>query len=34
MIVKEKVNKVIIEHNDRLTRFQFNFIKKMCAIFG
>ena len=34
LIVKGKVNKVIIEHKDRLTRFQFNFIKKIYAIFG
>ena len=31
---KRKVNKVIIEHKDRLTRFQFNFIQKMYAVFG
>ena len=24
----------MIEHKDRLTRFQFNFIKKMYAVFG
>lgn len=34
LIVKGKVNKVIIEHKDRLTRFQFNFIKKMYGVFG
>ena len=34
LIVKGKVNKVIIEHKDRLTRFHFNFIKKMYAVFG
>ena len=34
LIVKGKVNKVVIEHKDRLTRFQFNFIKKMYAVFG
>ena len=28
------MNKVIIEHKDRLTRFQFNFIKKMYTVFG
>ena len=33
-VVKGKVNKVIVEHKDRLTRFQFNFIKKMYAVFG
>ena len=34
LVVKGKVNKVVIEHKDRLTRFQFNFIKKMYAVFG
>ena len=34
LVIKGKVNKVIIEHKDRLTRFQFNFIKKMYAVFG
>lgn len=34
LIVKGKVNKVVIEHKDRLTRFQFNFIKKMYDVFG
>ena len=34
LVVKGKVNKVIIEHKDRLTRFQFNFIQKMYAVFG
>ena len=34
LIAKGKVNKVIIEHKDRLTRFQFNFIKKMYGVFG
>ena len=34
LIVKGKVNKVIIEHKDRLARFQFNFIKEMYAVFG
>ena len=34
LVVKGKVNKVIVEHKDRLTRFQFNFIKKMYAAFG
>ena len=29
LIVKGKVNKVVIEHKDILTGFQFNFIKKM-----
>ena len=34
LIVKGKVNKVVIEHKDRLTRFQFNFINKMYDVFG
>ena len=34
LIVKGKVNTVIIEHKDRLTRFQFNFIKNMYSVFG
>ena len=34
LIVKGKVNKVVIEHKDRLTRFQFNFIKMMYGVFG
>ena len=29
LIIQGKVNKLVIEHKDRLTRFQFNFIKKM-----
>ena len=34
LIANGKVDKVIIEHKDRLIRFQFNFIKNMYAIFG
>lgn len=34
LVINGKVNKVIIEHKDRLTRFQFNFIKKMFETFG
>ena len=34
LVITGKVNKVIVEHKDRLTRFQFNFIKKMYAVFG
>lgn len=34
LIVNGKITKVIIEHKDRLTRFQFNFIEKMYNIFG
>lgn len=34
LIVNGKINKVVIEHKDRLTRFQFNFIKKMFESYG
>lgn len=34
LIISHKVNKLIIEHNDRLTRFQFKFIKKMFETYG
>jgi len=29
LVIDKKVSKVIIEHKDRLTRFQYNFIEKM-----
>ena len=34
LIIAHKVNKLIIEHKDRLTRFQFKFIKKMFESYG
>lgn len=34
LIIKKKINKLIVEHKDRLTRFQFNFIKKMFESYG
>ena len=34
LIIKQKVNKLVIEHKDRLTRFQFKFIKKMLESYG
>ena len=34
LIIKQKVNKLVIEHKDRLTRFQFKFIKKMFESYG
>lgn len=34
LIISHKVNKLIIEHKDRLTRFQFKFIKKMFESYG
>lgn len=34
LVISGKVNKVIIEHKDRLTRFQYNFIEKIYNVFG
>lgn len=34
LIMQKKVNKLVVEHKDRLTRFQFNFIKKMFESYG
>lgn len=34
LIITGKVNKIIVEHKDRLTRFQFNFVKKIFETFG
>ena len=34
LIIKQKVNKLVIEHKDRLTRFQFKFIKNMFESYG
>ena len=34
LIITQQVNKLIVEHKDRLTRFQFNFIKKMFESYG
>lgn len=34
LVVNGKINKLIIEHKDRLTRFQFKFIKKMFESYG
>lgn len=34
LIIKKKVNILVVEHKDRLTRFQFNFIKKMFESYG
>lgn len=34
LIIQGKVNKLVIEHRDRLTRFQFKFIKKMFESYG
>lgn len=34
LVINGEVDKVIIEHKDRLTRFQYNFIEKMYKVFG
>ena len=34
MVLNKKVNKLVVEHKDRLTRFQFNFIKKIFESYG
>ena len=34
LMINKQVNKLIVEHKDRLTRFQFNFIKKMFESHG
>lgn len=34
LIVDKKIDAVIIEHKDRLARFQFDYIKKMYSLFG
>jgi predicted site-specific integrase-resolvase len=34
LIIQNKVNKFVVEHKDILTRFQFNFIKKMFESYG
>jgi putative resolvase len=34
LIINHKVNKLVIENKDRLTRFQFNFIQKMFNSYG
>lgn len=34
LIVGRKVNRLVVEHKDRLTRFQFNFIRRMFESYG
>jgi putative resolvase len=34
LVINKKINKVIIEHRDRLTRFQYNFIEMMYKSYG
>lgn len=34
LVIDKKINKLIIEHKDRLTRFQYNFIEKMFNTYG
>jgi excisionase family DNA binding protein len=34
LVTNKKINKVVIEHKDRLTRFQYNFIESMFKSYG
>ena len=34
LVINGKINKVVIEHRDRLTRFQYYFIEKIYKVFG
>ena len=34
LVIAGKINKLVIEHKDRLTRFQFKFIKKIFESYG
>jgi predicted site-specific integrase-resolvase len=34
LVINGKINKVIIEHRDRLTRFQYYFIERIYKVFG
>lgn len=34
LVIEKKISKIIIEHKDRLTRFQFGFIKRMFNSYG
>ena len=34
LVIDKKITKLIIEHRDRLTRFQYNFIEKMFNSYG
>ena len=34
LVINKKINKIIIEHKDRLTRFQYNFIELMYKSYG
>lgn len=34
LVINGKINKVIIEHRDRLTRFQYHFIERIYKVFG
>lgn len=34
LVIDKKITKVVIEHKDRLTRFQYNFIEKMFNSYG
>jgi excisionase family DNA binding protein len=34
LVIEKKINKIVIEHKDRLTRFQYNFIEMMYNSYG
>ena len=34
LVIEKKITKIIIEHRDRLTRFQYNFIERMFSSYG
>lgn len=34
LVIDKKINKIVIEHRDRLTRFQYNFIEMMYKSYG
>ena len=34
LVIEKKITKLVIEHRDRLTRFQYNFIEKMFNSYG
>lgn len=34
LVINGKISKVVIEHRDRLTRFQYHFIEKIYKVFG
>ena len=34
LVIEKKIDKIVIEYKDRLTRFQYNFIEKMFNSYG